>query len=231
MKLRIQVTKEGDVRFISHLEYFRVLNRAIRRVKLPAAYSEGFNPHIKMSLASALGLGIASLSEYAEIEIHTEIEPEKAKELLNQNLPQGIRVLAADVVEKKTAKLMAVLTGASYKIKLKNIDSMSLVKAIEEYNQLQEVLFIKKMPPGKPKKQIDMKQFVKNLEYKIAPEVLELYFDSVITPSGTIKAYDILFMLKEQFAVQLEVLAADITRTALYKDDKQPLIARGKENG
>ena len=62
MTLRLKITKEGDVRFISHLEYARTINRSLRRAKLPVAYSEGFNPHIKMSLASALGLSIASVS-------------------------------------------------------------------------------------------------------------------------------------------------------------------------
>ena len=53
MKLRMQITKDKDIRFISHLEYVRTIGRAIRRAKLPAAYSEGFNPHLKFSLASA----------------------------------------------------------------------------------------------------------------------------------------------------------------------------------
>ena len=60
MKLRMQITKERDIRFISHLEYIRTIERAIRRAKLPATYSEGFNPHMKFSLASALGVGFAS---------------------------------------------------------------------------------------------------------------------------------------------------------------------------
>mgnify|MGYP000296683571 CR=1 FL=1 len=46
MKLRMQITKDKDIRFISHLEYVRTIGRAIRRAKLPAAYSEGFNPHL-----------------------------------------------------------------------------------------------------------------------------------------------------------------------------------------
>ena len=43
MKLRFQITKEKEIRFISHLEYVRTIGRAIRRAKLPAAYSQGFD--------------------------------------------------------------------------------------------------------------------------------------------------------------------------------------------
>ena len=62
MKLRFQITKDKEIRFISHLEYVRTIGRAIRRAKLPAAYSQGYNPHMKYSLASALGVGVVSSS-------------------------------------------------------------------------------------------------------------------------------------------------------------------------
>ena len=74
MKLRMQITKDKDIRFISHLEYVRTIGRAIRRAKLPAAYSEGFNPHLKFSLASALGVGVVSYTEFVEI-----VSPEYVK--------------------------------------------------------------------------------------------------------------------------------------------------------
>ena len=75
MKLRLQITKEKEIRFISHLEYVRTLARAIRRAKLPAAYSEGFNPHLKFSLASALGVGVVSYAEFMEIEMAEPVNP------------------------------------------------------------------------------------------------------------------------------------------------------------
>ena len=74
MKLRMQITKEKEIRFISHLEYVRTIERAIRRAKLPAAYSEGFNPHLKFSLASALGVGVVSMAEFVEIELAEPME-------------------------------------------------------------------------------------------------------------------------------------------------------------
>ena len=78
MKLRMQITKEKEIRFISHLEYVRTIERAIRRAKLPAAYSEGFNPHLKFSLASALGVGVVSMAEFVEIELAEPMEVHEA---------------------------------------------------------------------------------------------------------------------------------------------------------
>ena len=53
-KYRAKITKGTEIRYISHLDYAGVMERAIRRAKLPAAYSEGFNPHLKLAFASAL---------------------------------------------------------------------------------------------------------------------------------------------------------------------------------
>lgn len=66
MKLRLQITKESGIRFISHLEYLKTLEKAIRRARIPVAYSQGFNPHMKFSLASALSVGVTSRARRAE---------------------------------------------------------------------------------------------------------------------------------------------------------------------
>ena len=59
-KYRAEITKGEEVRYISHLDYAGVIQRAICRAHLPAAYSEGFNPHMKMAFASALAMGVTS---------------------------------------------------------------------------------------------------------------------------------------------------------------------------
>ena len=110
--------QDKDIRFISHLEYVRTIGRAIRRAKLPAAYSEGFNPHLKFSLASALGVGVVSYTEFVEIELAEPMEVEKAALALDAALPRGIRVLAADAVDTHHAALMSQAAGASYRVTL-----------------------------------------------------------------------------------------------------------------
>lgn len=72
MKLRLQITKEPGIRFISHLEYQRSIEKALRRAGTPVAYSEGFNPHMRFSLASALSVGVTSSCEFVEIKLQEE---------------------------------------------------------------------------------------------------------------------------------------------------------------
>ena len=116
MKLRMQITKDPEIRFISHLEYSRTISRALRRAKLPAAYSEGFNPHLKFSLASALGVGVVSYTEFVEIELAEPMEVELAAKALDKALPRGIRVLAADAVDTHHAALVSQAAGGSERV-------------------------------------------------------------------------------------------------------------------
>lgn len=162
MKLRMQITKDKDIRFISHLEYVRTIGRAIRRAKLPAAYSEGFNPHLKFSLASALGVGVVSYTEFVEIELAEPMEVEKAALALDAALPRSIRVLAADAVDTHHAALMSQAAGASYRITLPYSKDVSA--AVAEFNAAPELLFKKAAPKTKAKfKEIDVKFYIRSL--------------------------------------------------------------------
>ncbi len=229
MKLLIRMTKEGNLRFISHLEYSRTLARAVRRAGLPIAYSEGFNPHIKMSLASALSVGVASVAEYAEFDLAAEITPEQAKAALNESLPDGIRVLAAAVVEKKAPKLMASLAGADYEAVVDCVgeDAGRILASIDAYNKAPFVLHAKKTPPGKPKREVDMKVFVETVTAERTDIGISMSFFCVITPEGTVKAQEVLLVLEECFGAPFANCTAYITRKELYAAGKSPLITGG----
>jgi radical SAM-linked protein len=67
MRLVIKYTKEERVKYISHLDFLRLVQRAIRRADIPVAYSQGFNPHPRLSFASALAVGVTSEGEYLDI--------------------------------------------------------------------------------------------------------------------------------------------------------------------
>jgi len=68
-KLLIKYTKEDRLKFISHLELIRVIERALRRGNIPLKFSEGFNPHPKISFAAPLSVGVSSQGEYMTVEV------------------------------------------------------------------------------------------------------------------------------------------------------------------
>lgn len=229
MKLRMQITKDRDIRFISHLEYVRTIERAIRRAKLPAAYSEGFNPHLKFSLASALGVGVVSYTEFVEIELAEPMEVELAAKALDKALPRGIRVLAADAVANNTAALMAEAAGASYVVTLPFAEDIS--EAVASYNEVEELLFKKAAPKRKEKfKEIDVKFYIPKIAVEQKDGKTSFAFECKITPTGSMKAVDLLNALNEAYALNLPVEMADIERHTLYKVNKYgkklPMLSR-----
>ena len=92
MKLRALLTKGEAIRFISHLDYASLIERAIRRAKLPVAYSEGFNPHMKFSFASALAVGVTSEAEVMDVELSRPVAQPEAWDRLAAALPPGVRL-------------------------------------------------------------------------------------------------------------------------------------------
>ena len=97
-RLKIKYTKGEEIRFISHRDLMRLFQRAIRRAGIPIAYSQGFNPHMKISWGQALKVGQSSQGEYAELQLSEYIKPSQLRERLNQQLPQGIEILDAFLV-------------------------------------------------------------------------------------------------------------------------------------
>lgn len=216
MKLRMQITKDRDIRFISHLEYVRTIERAIRRAKLPAAYSEGFNPHMKFALASALGVGVVSYTEFVEIELYEDVDVKAAAEALDKALPRGIRVLMADHVDTHHAALMAQAAGAAYRVTLPFKDDIQ--EAVAKYNEAETLMFKKAAPKTKVGfKEVDVKFFIPELEAIQEGDNTVFSFECKITPTGSMKAVDLLNALNEAYGLQLPVEMADIERLRLYR--------------
>lgn len=230
MKLRLKITKDKSIRFISHLEYVRTIERAIRRAKLPAAYSEGFNPHLKFSLASALGVGVVSYAEFCEIELAEPMEAAEAVEKMQKALPRGIRILAADVTATNAPALMAEAGGADYRVTLPYAGDVEA--AVQAFNAAPGIIYAKAAPKAKTKvKEIDVKFFIPQLAAQQQNGGLVLTFSCRITPNGSMKAVDLINTLNQQYGLNLPVEKADIERLDLYKYDacgnKLPMLGEG----
>ncbi|MFR3498169.1 MAG: TIGR03936 family radical SAM-associated protein [Paraclostridium bifermentans] len=99
--IRCKFKKENDMIYISHLDLQRLLQRAFRRAEIQLSYSQGFNPHPKMSYGHALALGTESQGEYVDIEIEDDIEVKEFLERINQQLPDGIKFVKGQEIDPK----------------------------------------------------------------------------------------------------------------------------------
>lgn len=90
--LRLYISKKGRIKFVSHLDMFRLMQRAVRRAEIPLWYTEGFNPHPYISFLLAMSLGTESEGEPVDIRITGDMSPEEVKDRLNRCMPEGLKI-------------------------------------------------------------------------------------------------------------------------------------------
>jgi hypothetical protein len=100
-RIRIKFTKTGRVRFLSHLDLMTLFQRAVARAAVPVAFSQGFNPHQKISFGPALSVGMESEAEYLDMETDPFIDLLRITKGLNNTLPEGIRILESRIIPSK----------------------------------------------------------------------------------------------------------------------------------
>ena len=141
MKVRVKFTKTGSLRFTGHLDLMRFFQKALRISGIKMAYTKGYSPHMILSFAAPLGVGMESLGEYFDAELayrdpvlHTADDDERLKdiglineelplcppasvliEMLNAVMPSGIRIAGITRIEEgKSGKAMSLVKEASY---------------------------------------------------------------------------------------------------------------------
>jgi radical SAM-linked protein len=114
---RVTFEKSGDARFLSHRNTMDVLERAIRAAGLPARYSEGFNPHMKLSMGPALPLGLESRHEVFDVEGIDRFTPEAA-EAITAKLPPGLSVSEVRSLDPQEPALSKAVKSARYLVRL-----------------------------------------------------------------------------------------------------------------
>lgn len=120
VKVRLQYSKTGLARYISHLELTTALIRAMRRAEFPLRYSGGFHPSPRMSFGPALRVGVAGLREYLDMEALLPFEPEEYLGRLNDTLPEGLHVNSMRKLFRKEKSLDSFIIRYIYKIKAGN---------------------------------------------------------------------------------------------------------------
>lgn|GEM_PF-48656 len=115
--LVIRYAKRGRMRFASHRDVARAVERGVRKAGLPVAYSAGFSPHPRISYAGGAPTGVASEAEYLEISLTRECRPGQVRDRLDAALPDGI-----DVMEVREVTSAAGEAGGVQRLRLEVSD-------------------------------------------------------------------------------------------------------------
>jgi radical SAM-linked protein len=136
-RLRLRYAKRGRLRFTSTRDFQRALERALRRTGVPMAYSQGFNPHPRVSYTNAAPTGTASEAEYVELAVTTPLDPEAVRVALDAALPPGLDVL--EVVEVRTPDFAERLEASVWVIELPGVGREAAQAAVAAFLAAGEV--------------------------------------------------------------------------------------------
>ena len=171
-RYRIKLTKTGILRYFSHLDWQNTLFKSLSRSGLRVAYSQGFNPSMKVSLGVALPLFAQSRCELVDIEIYDNLTPAEFKLKLEKVLPKGSEIISIVKVEKSAKSIDTTVFWAEYEVKIFNnslYDFENLRYNTTRVLDSLEIFIEKKNKKGLIKK-VDIKKCIKS--YRFAGESL-----------------------------------------------------------
>ena len=116
--MRMHYRRGDAVRFLSHLDVLRLFELALRRARIPIVFTQGFNPHPKLSFGPSLATGLTSDAEYVDLQIHENDQAPDLHERLAAQLPLGMEIIAVRRLQKKAAALAALVNRADYECRL-----------------------------------------------------------------------------------------------------------------
>jgi len=116
IRYRITFEKKCAARFVGHLDLQTLFHRALKRAGLPVAYSKGFNPHMLISFAQPLPLGMESLCEMVDVEMTREVLPYEIIGRLNESLPNGLNITNAKLLHAQAKRVAAAVYAAEYDV-------------------------------------------------------------------------------------------------------------------
>lgn len=135
-RLRLRYAKRGRLRFLSHRDVARALERALRRAGLPVAFSAGFHPHPKISYLGAAPTGAASEAEYVELALAEPIAVGQLGELadrLDAALPDGLDILAVAPVRDGDPPLATLVDASRWRIGLPGVPAHAARAALDRF--------------------------------------------------------------------------------------------------
>ena len=172
MKARMKFRKYGCLRFIGHLDVMRYFQKVMRRAQIPIAFTGGYSPHMIMSFAQPLGVGVTSDGEYLDIELTEPIASERAVRQMNDVMAEGIEVVSfVEIPEEKKYSGMTITAAAEYEVTLlESGESAEKKKSIPagwrklagEFLARDEIMVMKKTK--RSEKEVDIKAMIYEME-------------------------------------------------------------------
>lgn len=140
-RLRIKFSRGPEIKFISHLDIVRLWQRTFYRAGIEIAYSTGFSPHPRISLAAPLPLGVTSEAELMDVFVVRGVAPHFFVSAVNQQLPGGMNVDKVHPIAFDLPSLQSVISQAEYRVEVDTREGPGDVK-----KALEDLLALETLP-------------------------------------------------------------------------------------
>lgn len=135
-RVRVKYVKRGRLRFVSHRDFARALERALRRADVPIAFSAGFSPHPKISYIGAAPTGVTSHAEYLELGLSRRVELDDLRSRLDEALPDGLDI--AEIVPAGPGSLADRIVASHWRVEL--AETPGITEAVELFLASDQIL-------------------------------------------------------------------------------------------
>lgn len=203
------------MKFIGHLDVMRYFQKLIRRAGIDAAYTEGLHPHMIMSFASPLGIGLTSDAEYADIELNSPISSEEAVRMLNQAGTEEMKVTGfVQIPDGKANKAMTLVAAADYELKFRDSHAPDFdwKEGLSDFFSQPQIFVMKKSKHSE--KEVDIRPMI--YEWSVSFDVLRLKLAA--GSSENLKPGLVMDAYLKQRGMETDPFAYEINRCEIYAD-------------
>ena len=161
----IKFSKDGYVKYTSHLDLLRMFKRAFKKTGLGLKYSQGYNPHPKMGFAQPLSLGYSSRCELIEFETEMPHTTGEIMEKMRGEMPDGIKLLSCFELDEKIKSLASDAEAAEYKIWIPTEHTEEVLKSfLATYLNKKEITALKRQKKTKKMEPVNIRHMIRELE-------------------------------------------------------------------
>lgn len=221
MVIRFKFKKFGPVVYIGHLDIMRFFQKAIRRSGIDAAYTEGYSPHLKLSFAQPLSVGVETDGDYFDLEMNSLPDMENIVKIMNVQCVEGIEILNATLLDDDTVNGMSSVKTADY---LYYFDDLSDDKELIGNFFSQDSFIFEYVRKDKVKTKDLMEDIY---EYKILSDT-EMLVKVNASSAGNLKA-DVVTEALEKFGMKAKCLK--FKRHDLYTTDENNCFVSLRDKG
>lgn len=181
-KLRVRFTENGKVRFLSHRDVARIMERSFRKLRLPVAYSQGFSPRPKFSFGLALSVAYESDAEYLDVELVTPVDLQDLPSQLSQALPDGLTITAVEPLEPGSTSLQQAIVCCRWHIEVLGAPLQDVTAAVTDLLEMPEIL-LERTRKGKVST-VDVRPAILDLEV-VGPTDVGVQLKTTLATEGT----------------------------------------------